>query len=204
MKSARWICGVLALGVALTACDQTPGNDTENKRLTQDSLALVALFNATNGPNWTDNTNWLTASVDSWFGVTIEGDRVTALNLGNNQLEGPIPPELGNLSLLEFLDLDLNGLSGAIPQELGNLARLEFLTLYGNGLSGLIPTELANLSELESLYLGENQFSGPIPPSLGDLDSLLALILVDNQLSGPIPPELGNLDALAFLGSQGQ
>ena len=163
MKSARWICGVLALGVALTACDQSPGNDTENKRLTQDSLALVALFNATNGPNWTDKTGWLTASVDSWFGVTIEGDRVTALNLGDNQLEGSIPPELGNLVRLEFLDLDRNGLSGAIPPELGNLAQLEFVTLQANQLSGPIPAELTNLSALESLWLGENQFSGPIP-----------------------------------------
>ncbi len=29
----------------------------------QDSLALVALYNATDGSNWADNTNWLTAPV---------------------------------------------------------------------------------------------------------------------------------------------
>ena len=148
MKSARWICGVLALGVALTACDQTPGNDTENKRLTQDSLALVALFNATHGPNWTDNTNWLTASVDSWFGVTIEGDRVTALNLGNNQLDGPIPPELGNLTRLKVLQLGFNELTGAVPPQLGQLTGLERLLLHDNPLSGSLPLRLTSLTNL--------------------------------------------------------
>ena len=37
----------------------------------QDSLALVALYNATNGPNWTNNTNWLTTPVSQWVGAVI-------------------------------------------------------------------------------------------------------------------------------------
>ncbi|MFC1569296.1 LamG-like jellyroll fold domain-containing protein, partial [bacterium] len=40
----------------------------------QDSLALAALYNSTDGANWIDNTNWLTGSIYEWFGVTaIEG-----------------------------------------------------------------------------------------------------------------------------------
>jgi len=35
-----------------------------------DSLALVALYNSTDGPNWTDNTNWLTAPVSQWNWAT--------------------------------------------------------------------------------------------------------------------------------------
>ena len=37
----------------------------------QDSLALVALYNSTNGPGWTDNSSWLTGPASSWFGVEI-------------------------------------------------------------------------------------------------------------------------------------
>ena len=37
----------------------------------QDSLALVALYNSTDGPNWTDNSNWLSGTVDSWYGVNL-------------------------------------------------------------------------------------------------------------------------------------
>ncbi len=43
----------------------------------QDSLALVALYNATDGPTWADDKNLLTAPVSQWMGVTIVGDRVT-------------------------------------------------------------------------------------------------------------------------------
>ena len=34
----------------------------------QDSLALVAFYNATNGAMWTNNTNWLTGPLSTWFG----------------------------------------------------------------------------------------------------------------------------------------
>jgi hypothetical protein len=39
-------------------------------------LALVALFNATDGDNWTDNTNWLTGNVNTWYGITTFDNRV--------------------------------------------------------------------------------------------------------------------------------
>ena len=47
------------------------------------------------------------------------------LSLPDNQLTGPIPPELGNLSLLLTLNLVNNQLAGEIPNELGNLTNLE-------------------------------------------------------------------------------
>ena len=37
-----------------------------------DRAALMALYNATDGPNWVDNTNWLTdAPLGEWYGVSI-------------------------------------------------------------------------------------------------------------------------------------
>ena len=102
----------------------------------QDSLALVALYNATDGPNWSDNTNWLTAPVSQWNGVTVAGDRVTGLDLIAYGLSGTIPPELGNLPGLEILFLNNNHLTGSIPAELGNLANLSFLLLEANDLTG--------------------------------------------------------------------
>ena len=101
-----------------------------------DSLALVALYNATDGANWADNTNWLTTPVSQWFGVTVDGDRVTELNLTGNQLTGSIPPELGNLANLTRLILFLNQLTGAIPVELGSLTNLTDLSLEINQLTG--------------------------------------------------------------------
>ena len=59
-----------------------------------------------------------------------------------NGLSGPIPPELGNLTNLDYLGLGVNQLSGPIPPELGNLTSLSRLSLKGNRLSGCIPMSL--------------------------------------------------------------
>ena len=58
----------------------------------QDSLALVDLYNNTDGPNWTNNSNWLVPGqeVRTWYGV-FAGNRVTSINLVNNNLSGTLP-----------------------------------------------------------------------------------------------------------------
>ena len=167
-----------------------------------DSLALVALYNATDGANWTNNTNWLSDEpIGEWHGVTTDANgRVTTLNLGQNQLSGVIPAELGNLANLTILGLTDNQLSGTIPSELGNLANLTTLFLNSNQLSGVIPAELGNLSNLTWLALSQNQLSGSILSALGTLSNLTTLDLRENELSGVIPPELGNLANLTILG----
>ncbi len=170
--------------------------------IASDRAALVALYNATDGTNWANSANWLTdAPLGVWEGVTTDATtgRVVDLDLGENDLTGPIPAELGNLAYLEELWLPRNNLTGLIPAELGNLANLERLLLYGNQLNGPIPAELGNLANLETLSLSGNQLSGPIPAELGNLANLEELVLSENQLSGPIPAELGRLTSLKWL-----
>ena len=177
-----------------------------------DRAALVALYNATDGPNWVDNTNWLTdAPLGEWYGVDTDGaGRVVGIDLGgrwDNEtrqffspgLRGELPPELGGLSSLERLWLYVNALSGPIPPELGGLANLEVLNLSVNELSGEIPPELGGLANLELLNLGANELSGEIPPELGGLANMKWLRLGGNELSGAIPPELGGLANLYWL-----
>ena len=85
-----------------------------------DREALVALYNATDGPNWNSNNNWLSdVLISEWEGVTTDDNgRVTGLSLFNNQLSGEIPPELGNLANLTRLLLGENRLSGCVPSSL--------------------------------------------------------------------------------------
>ena len=187
--------------------------------------ALVALYNATNGPGWANNENWLSeAPLDQWSGVFTDCDgtlthlaliqnqlagpipselgslsNLTALTLIDNELTGPIPPELGNLANLTSLDLSFNQLTGPIPPELGNLSKLQFLNLGDNQLTSPIPSELGNLSKLGALELGGNQLTGPIPSELANLANLKSLNLRNNQLAGPIPSELANLANLHLL-----
>ena len=72
-----------------------------------DRMALEAFFAATGGPDWDDNTGWLTlAPLGAWHGVESDADgRVTALRLVDNDLDGTIPPELGRLTNLVELRL---------------------------------------------------------------------------------------------------
>ncbi len=104
-----------------------------------------------------------------------------------------MPPELGNLTNLEYLNLTRNLLTGLVPAELGSLPNLEVLALGGNQLTGTIPTELGSLTNLENLYLWGNQLTGTIPTELGSLTNLENLYLSDNQLTGTIPTDLENL-----------
>ena len=166
-----------------------------------DRAALVALYNATDGDNWTNNTNWLSDEpLDDWYGVTTDAEgRVTRLTLSSNNLAGTIPSELGTLSNLEDLLLNVNQLTGAIPLELGSLSSLVWLDLRANQLTGAIPAELGSLSNLELLYLSSNDLTGVIPTELGSLSNLDGLILGWNELTGVIPTELGSLSNLEQL-----
>ncbi len=165
-----------------------------------DRDALVALYEATDGPNWLDNTNWLTdASLGDWYGVSTDGSgRVVQLRLPGNELTGEIPTELGHLDRLEELHLISNNLTGVIPTELGQLDGLRVLDLGANSLTGVIPVELGQLDGLRVLNLGTNSLTGVIPVELGQLDSLRQLYLDTNELTGQIPAELGNLTSLEW------
>ena len=92
-----------------------------------DKAALVALYNATDGTNWTTSTNWTTEmALSSWHGVTTNSDgRVTALDLGDNGLSGTLPAALGDLSDLQSLLLNGNvALTGSLPDGLRELSAL--------------------------------------------------------------------------------
>ena len=165
-----------------------------------DRAALVALYEAADGPNWVNSENWLTdAPLGDWYGVRMLGDRVGYLDLQRNGLNGSIPAQLEKLTFLRLLRLEYNDLTGPIPGELGKIRNLRVITLDKNELSGPIPPELGKLSRLVWLMLEHNNLSGPIPPELGNT-SLEALWLRHNKLTGPIPPELGKLaDLRSFL-----
>ena len=80
--------------------DWVPDKVGDLCRSDRDRLALMALYNATDGPNWTNNTNWLTDEpLTVWHGVVTDaGGRVIELHLTYNRLKGRLPTELGGLS----------------------------------------------------------------------------------------------------------
>lgn len=115
---------------------KTRALDAEYKN-EEDSLALVSLYNSTHGDYWKNNTKWLVSplfpklmpgqsqnDVTSWYGIKVEYNSVTDIDLVSNQLTGRIPEEIGNLSSLRGLVLSGNPLKGNIPRQIGSLSNL--------------------------------------------------------------------------------
>ena len=172
---------------------------------------LVALYHSLGGPEWNNNTNWLSERpIGDWNGVATNAfGTVIGLSLPDNGLKGTLPVQLSLLTGLTALTLQDNQLTGEIPVELGLLPGLNRLDLGNNNLTGGIPAELGDLGRLFHLDLSRNNLTGGIPVELGQLSTLTnhlsvfgagpVLNLGDNLLSGPIPPELGNLIKVGYL-----
>lgn len=63
--------------------------------------ALIALYKATDGDNWTDNTGWLTDPVvGNWFGITVIGGEVVTIDLDSNNLNGAVTIDFEALQYL--------------------------------------------------------------------------------------------------------
>lgn len=92
------------------------------------------------------------------------------------------------LSLVTSLDFSENELTGSIPPSIGSLTGMVFLNLSENHLNGSIPSSLAKLQDLQSLDLSRNNLSGTIPPEFSQYLTFLSFLnLSYNQLSGLIP-----------------
>mmetsp|Transcript_249 Transcript_249/g.427 ORF Transcript_249/g.427 Transcript_249/m.427 type:complete len:257 (+) Transcript_249:95-865(+) len=111
-----------------------------------------------------------------------------SLALNGQQLTGTIPTELGMLSRLTWLDVDVNRLTGTVPSELGSATSLVWLCFHQNQLTGTVPSELGLLTSLTWLRFYTNQLSGTIPSELGALSRLTTLVVCNNiGLCGDIP-----------------
>lgn len=181
--------------------EKTEGDQGEEQETTEnhDRDALLAIYNALDGPHWTNNTNWCSDKpLSEWYGVSVsDKGYVIFLELNGNGLSGVIPPEIGNLSQLEKLYLQVNAITGSIPPEIGRLQALKELEIWDNRLTGSIPEEIGNLSKLEVLQLFENaDLTGPIPAKIGNLANMKRINLSFCKLTGNLPVELTKLQNL--------
>ena len=177
--------------------------------LSTDSLALVSLYQATNGDSWTRTNNWISeAPLSKWEGVEVRQvagqPRVTALYLGANKLQGQLPASIGQLTALNILQLQYNeGLTGQLPEELFQLEQLISLRLRFTSMTGSLPAAVGRLTKIDTLDLSASVYDLS-PWWDGDMKTAKEHRPNLKTLSGKLPKEIGNLRQARYIDLSGQ
>ena len=84
----------------------------------KDREAMVALYNATNGQHWINNTRWMKGDpcIDKWHGLYCIGGRVLQINMTFNNMSGTLPAELAQADMLQVVQLHNNRLTELFQQ----------------------------------------------------------------------------------------
>ena len=152
----------------------------------EDAAQLKKLYDATNGNQWSNNTNWNNLAILDWYGIkwTINQDEccVESIELKSNGMTSNLPTDL-KFPFLQTLLLSNNQLNGQIPDF--DFPELKSLYLSNNKFVGNIPS-FSNFKNLEVLYARFNPKLETALP-LFDLPKLKELRLESSAFSGKIP-----------------
>ena len=174
LSSTLRVFSVFLVLVLAASCGSGTSPETDRE-------ALTSLYEATGGPDWTRNTNWLTdAPLNQWEGVITDSEgRVTELHLSRNNLFGVIPTDVGNLDKLKVLHV-------------GNVLRVRNPPSSGDLGAAVIFGLIAGAEVLGSIFGGS-----PGEPELPPGHNLLAGC-IPNRLKDQIDEQRSFLDGLQF------
>jgi gliding motility-associated-like protein len=191
------------------------GIDTTDCRY-KDSLALAALYRATNMQNLPPQYKWnLNQPMTTWYGVTLNANGcVQCLDLDGGAVDcdilnpnptgigltGNLPDSIRLLTNLERLTVQGNtGLGGVLPPNFGSLVNLKHFYAYNCRFTAPFPASFWALPNIESIDLNDNPLNIPFPSEFGSFRKLKELHLCSTGLTGSIPQSLGTLDSLGNL-----
>ncbi|CAL5365016.1 unnamed protein product [Camellia sinensis] len=154
-----------------------------------DAAVMLALKNTLNPP---ESIGWSDPDPCNWNHVVCSDDkRVTRIQIGHQNLQGTLPPNLSNLTQLERLELQWNNISGPLPS-LNGLSSLQVLMISNNQFSSIPIDFFTGMSSLQSVEIDNNPFSSwEIPESLQNASSLQNFSANSANISGKIPDFFG-------------
>ena len=195
--------------------------------------SLMAMYNATNGQNWTNNAGWTDGTTDHclWYGIDCDADgHVVGIDLKDNNLSGQFPVYtrnidskgdpvlknfweyskygLANLYKLETLELANNKLTGTIEyRPLYNLRDLTWFDVSGNKLSGEVDALVA--PSISYVAFGDNSFTSMrrfVQYKVSSLQTLQYCIVSSNAIQQNASVVLENIprSMVAFNASNNQ
>lgn len=157
-------------------CDETKDIVITQAGKPNDRNALMAIYNACGGANWTRNDNWGSESpISEWYGVSLNKEgRVDAINL------------------------PFNNVSGNLPDAMTQLEALRIFNVEGASFTSF-PEVLCHCENLEEIFINESyQMKGKIPESIGNLKKLKLLHLWGTGLSGDLPKAIYTMDCWRY------
>ncbi|XP_073006367.1 LRR receptor-like serine/threonine-protein kinase GHR1 [Typha latifolia] len=189
---------LLVLILVVPSLSQLPSQDilallAFKKGITHDPTGYIS-------DSWNEESIDFNGCPSSWNGIVCNGGNVAGIVLDNHGLSGNADLSVfANLSLLVKLSMGNNNLSGVLPNNIGEFKSLKYLDVSNNRFSGPLPQEIGKLQNLQNLSLAGNNFSGPLPDSIEGLASIQSLDLSSNLFSGPLPLTLKGLMSLVSL-----
>ena len=114
------------------------------------------------------------------------------LMLGGTSFYGELPDSIGDLKLLNSIDVSDCNFSGPVPSSLGNLTELIYLDLSSNSFNRCTLDWIGKQTKLNELGLANLKLSS-IPFFIRNLTQLVDLRLSNNGLHGSIPNWMWNL-----------
>ena len=167
-----------------------------------DSLALVAIFNATGGAdNWHPDRVWdLTKPIKEWYNIKLNDEgRVTQVNLpkGTVTQGWTLPAAVGDLTEMTNFRIIGSNLTGALPEEIYNMTKLVSFYLTNNTPTWTLSSKIAGMTDLKDLYIDQNpNLTGTLPKELGQLKKLVNINFSQTGISGSIPAEMSGCTSL--------
>ena len=159
---------------------------------------LKEFYNKTNGDDWYNNTGWQFQNVSHKDICTIifaDGLRCSYINkdthiksmiFNYNNLNGPIPYSMTNLSYLSALQLYGENITSSITDIIYNIPSItDFQIAFCDSISFEIDERLCNLTNLQTIVLQESVYTrvnsmvnGTIPNCINQLQSLTDIEII--------------------------
>ena len=159
----------------------------------QDSLALVALYNANGGAAWTGYETWLNGPISTWEGVTIDSasQRVVHVNLKDMNLTGSLAQDIEDITQMggkiELRDDSL--MTGELPAFLWRWTNVERFQLKFSGITSINTTGMENMVNLTEYNTEGNAIGGAIPGVIFTLPAMQKVYLHDCEYDA-VPAEM--------------
>ncbi|KAK1263627.1 putative receptor protein kinase TMK1 [Acorus gramineus] len=141
--------------------------------------------------------SWSDPDPCKWTNVGCQSGRVSAIQIGKQNVAGSLPSDLSSLTSLTRLELQSNRITGALPS-LKGLASLQVLLLHSNAFTSVPADFFDGLTSLQAVYLDGNPFQAwPVPASLSQLTGLVNFSANNANVTGPIPDFFASLPSLS-------